>query len=68
VKGPAGTIAAIGVLSLVVWALVSLLTPGAPLTQPETVVVVGACAAVVLAVRWVVARRRRPRGQDGAGT
>jgi hypothetical protein len=67
VKTSGGTLAAIVALSLGVW-LFFYLSPGAPLTGPETAVVVGACAGAVLLVRWLWGRRRRPGpGDDRAG-
>ena len=63
-KASAGTLAAIIVLSLVVWAGFRLWVPGPPLDGAETMVVVGACAGVVLLGRWIWSRRRRLRGGD----
>lgn len=63
-KTSAGTLAAIIVLSLVVWAGFRLWVPGPPLDGAETMVVVGTCAAVVLLGRWIWGRLRRPRGEN----
>jgi hypothetical protein len=58
VKGAAGTLAAVLVLSLGVWTAFFLLVPETPLTPQEILVVVGACGAAVLGVRWVRGRLR----------
>jgi hypothetical protein len=58
VKGAAGTLAAVLVLSLGVWTAFFLLVPESPLTPQETLVVVGTCGAAVLGVRWVLGRLR----------
>jgi hypothetical protein len=58
VKGTAGTLAAVLVLSLGVWTAFFLFVPESPLTSQETLVVVGACGAAVLGVRWVLGRLR----------
>lgn len=63
-KASFGTAAAIIALSLAVWMLFYVITPGAPLTPPETFAVVGACGAVVLSARWILARLRKARGGD----
>ncbi len=57
-KGTAGTLAAVLVLSLGVWTVFFLFVPESPLTSQETLVVVGACGAAVLGVRWVLGRVR----------
>lgn len=57
-KGAAGTLAAVLVLSLGVWTAFFLLVPETPLTPQETLVVVGACGVAVLGVRWVLGRLR----------
>ncbi len=56
-SGSVATLAAILVLSLAVWAFFYL-SPGAPLDASETAVVVGVCAAAVIAARWVWQRVR----------
>jgi hypothetical protein len=63
-KASIGTLIAIGALSLVVWTVVYIVNPSTPLTQAETVIVVGACAAVVLAFQWILSRLSKPRGSD----
>ena len=55
-KASLGTVVAIGALSLVVWTVVYVYNPSTPLTQGETVIVVGVCAALVLGVQWVLSR------------
>ncbi|HEX2482742.1 MAG TPA: hypothetical protein VHQ69_12735 [Methylomirabilota bacterium] len=50
--------AAVLVLSLGVWTAFFLLIPETPLTPQEILVVVGACGAAVLGVRWVLGRLR----------
>ena len=47
------------VLSLGVWMFFYVTTPGTPLTLPETMVVVGACAPVVLLGKYLWARLRK---------
>lgn len=64
-KASIGTLAAIVVLSLAVWMLFYALTPGTPLTPPETLVVVGTCAGIVLLARWIWSRFRKTRGASG---
>jgi hypothetical protein len=64
VKASAGVLVAITVLSLGVWSLFYVLTPGQPLEAGETLVVVGACALLVLLARWLLGRRGRPEGGD----
>jgi len=61
-KGSVGTVAVIGALSLVVWTAVYIFNPSTPLTQTETVIVVGACAALVLGFKWVVSSLAKMRG------
>ncbi len=63
-KGSVGTLAVIAALSLVVWTTVYILNPSAPLTQAETVIVVGACAALVFGVKWLVSSLGKTRGGD----
>jgi hypothetical protein len=63
-KPGAGTVIAILVTSLAAWAGFYALTPDAPLTAAETLVVVGACAGAVLTVRWVWNRVRGVRASD----
>jgi hypothetical protein len=63
-KASGGTLAAIVVLSLVVWTLVYVFNPSTPLTQAETVVVVGACAVVVFGFKWLVGNFRKTRGDN----
>jgi hypothetical protein len=53
VKSSAVLVGMILALSVAVWTLLYLLTPGDPLTPPETLVIVGACAALVLVARWI---------------
>jgi hypothetical protein len=62
-----GTLAAILVLSLAVWAYFYV-SPGPPLNASETAVVVGLCAAAVVIARWLWSRFRGARGGDGAGS
>ena len=64
-KAWAGGLAATAVLSLAVWTFFYALTPETPLTPPETLVVVGACAAVVLLGRRAWSRLRRKRDGNG---
>jgi hypothetical protein len=47
------------VLSLGVWMFFYVTTPGTPLTLPETTVVVGACAPVVVLGKFLWARLRK---------
>ncbi len=54
-----GTFVATVVLALAVWILVYIATPDTPLNAAETMVVVGACAAVVLGCKWISARFRK---------
>jgi hypothetical protein len=61
-KGPVSTVAVIGALSLVVWTAVYIFNPSTPLTQTETVIVVGACAALVFGFKWVVSSLAKMRG------
>ena len=61
-KGSVGTVAVIGALSLVVWTAVYLFNPSTPLTQAETVIVVGVCAVVVFGFKWVVSSIAKMRG------
>jgi hypothetical protein len=63
-KASIGTLVAIGALSLVVWTVVYVFNPSTPLTQAETVIVVGVCAALVLGFQWILSRFSRPRGSD----
>ena len=56
-SGSVATLAAILVLSLAVWTFFYV-SPGAPLDAAETAVVVGVCAAAVIAARWVWQRVR----------
>ena len=63
-KASIGTLVAIGALSLVVWTAVYIFNPSAPLTQGETVIVVGVCAALVLGCQWILARLTRARRRD----
>lgn len=63
-KASVGTLAAIGALSLVVWTVVYIFNPSTPLTQAETVIVVGACGALVLGLKWIVSSLSKTRGGD----
>lgn len=63
-KASVGTLAAIAVLSLAVWTVVYVFNPSTPLTQAETVIVVGACAALVFGSKWILSRLSRTRGRD----
>ncbi len=63
-KASIGTLVTIGALSLVVWTVVYIFNPSTPLTQAETVVVVGVCAALVLGVQWILSRLAKARGSD----
>ncbi len=49
-------------LALAIWVFFYLVS--APLTAPETTVVVGLCAAVVLSGKWIWARLRKTRGKN----
>jgi hypothetical protein len=61
VKAPVTT-AAILILSLAVWTYFFL--AGLPLGAPETVVVVGICAVVVISVKFAFGRlRKRPQAK-----
>ena len=60
-KASVSTASAILGLSLAVWMYFYTANPGAPLTPPETVVVVGACGAAVLFARWAWTRLRKTR-------
>jgi hypothetical protein len=62
VKSSIGTLAAVVILSLAVWAMFYVLTPDAPLAPPETAVVVGASAVVVLGIRWIWSWLHKPPG------
>jgi hypothetical protein len=64
VKASLGTVVAIGALSLVVWTVVYIYNPSTPLTQGETVIVVGVCAALVLGVQWIRSRLSGKRSSD----
>jgi hypothetical protein len=64
VKASLGTVVAIGALSLVVWTVVYIYNPSTPLTQGETVIVVGVCAALVLGVQWMLSRFSGKRSSD----
>ena len=46
-KASLGTVVVIGALSLLVWTVVYIYNPSTPLTQGETVIVVGVCAALL---------------------
>ena len=61
-KGSVGTLAVITALSLVVWTAVYIFNPSTPLTQGETVIVVGVCAALVVGFKWVVSSLTKMRG------
>ena len=63
-KASIGTLVAIGALSLLVWTVVYIFNPSTPLTQAETVIVVGLCAALVLGFQWILSRLSRGRGSD----
>ena len=63
-KASLGTVVAIGALSLVVWTVVYIYNPSTPLTQGETVIVVGVCAALVLRVQWILSRFSGKRSSD----
>jgi hypothetical protein len=64
VKASLGTVVSIGALSLVVWTVVYVYNPSTPLTQGETVIVVGVCAALVLGVQWIRSRFGGKRSSD----
>jgi hypothetical protein len=64
VKPAFATVATIIVVSLAVWVLFLVVTPGGALTPPETLVVVGVCAALVLGVKWIWSRLQTRRGKD----
>jgi hypothetical protein len=61
-KGSVGTVAVIGALSLAVWTAVYVFNPSTPLTQAETVIVVGVCAVLVFGFKWVVSSITKMRG------
>lgn len=63
-KASISTLVAIGALSLVVWTVVYIFNPSTPLTQAETVIVVGVCGALVLGVQWILSRLGKARGSD----
>jgi hypothetical protein len=63
-KASVGTLVAIGALSLVVWTVVYIFNPSTPLTQAETVIVVGACGALVLGLKWIVSSLSKTRKGD----
>jgi hypothetical protein len=63
-KASVGTLVAIGALSLVVWTVVYIFNPSSPLNQAETVIVVGACGALVLGLKWIVSSLGKTRGGD----
>ena len=63
-KASLGTVVAIGALSLVVWTVVYIYNPSTPLTQGETVIVVGVSAALVLGVQWILSRFGGKRSSD----
>jgi hypothetical protein len=63
-KASIGTLAAIGALSLVVWTVVYIFNPSTPLTQAETVIVVGLCAVLVLGFQWILSRLSKAGGSD----
>jgi hypothetical protein len=63
-KASVGTLVAIGALSLVVWTVVYIFNPSTPLTQGETVIVVGACGALVLGLKWIVSSLSKTRKSD----
>jgi hypothetical protein len=64
VKASLGTVVVIGALSLLVWTVVYIYNPSTPLTQGETVIVVGVCAALVLGVQWILSRVSGKRSSD----
>ncbi len=45
-----------------VWTVVYIFNPSTPLTQAETVIVVGACGALVLGLKWIVSSLGKTRG------
>jgi hypothetical protein len=61
-KGSVGIVAVIGALSLVVWTAAYIINPSTPLTQAETVIVVGVCAVLVFGFKWVVSSIAKMRG------
>ncbi len=63
-KASIGTLVAIGALSLVVWTVVYIYNPSTPLTQAETVIVVGVSAALVLGLQWILSRVTGKRSGD----
>jgi hypothetical protein len=54
-----GTAIAIGALSLAVVMFFKIATPGIPMQASDTEVVVGACAAAIMSMRWVIRRATR---------
>ena len=63
-KASLGTLGAIGALSLVLWTVVYIYNPSTPLTQGETVIVVGVSAALVLGLQWILSRVTGKRSGD----
>ena len=66
-KTSAALLGAILALSVGVWTFFYFLAAGEPLAPPETLVIVGISAAVVVCVRWVwtwVWRGRRPHAGE----
>ena len=61
-KASLGTLGAIGALSLVVWTAAYIFNPSTPLTQAETMIVVGVCAVLVFGFKWVVSSIAKMRG------
>jgi hypothetical protein len=61
-KGSVGIVAVIGALSLVVWTAAYIFNPSTPLTQAETMIVVGVCAVLVFGFKWVVSSIAKMRG------
>lgn len=62
-KTSLGTGLLVVALSLAVWVTFYVVTPGAPLTLPETVAVVGTCGAAVLAAKWIWTHLRKIGGR-----
>ena len=47
-----------------VWTVVYMFNPSTPMTQAETVIVVGACGALVLGLKWIMSSLSKTRGGD----
>lgn len=63
-KTSAGLLGIIVTLSVAMWTVFYILAAGDPLSPPETLVVVGICAAGVFVARWAFRRIRGGRDRD----